>query len=176
MRPRSRGPDRCATRADDDRARGSVAARGVTGPAPGLWPGPGACGTSVRGDVHRSSPYIPAQVDETGLAFLKAAQAQVAILDPELAVTTELKRGSRICALTHVADRGQFLVLERSEEGTRAPRLQGRAATAQGTPRDAPPPVPGRWRRDRSSAPAARDQGHRYRARSSNGARSCVKP
>lgn len=92
-------------------------------------------------------PYVPTQVDEAGLALLKAAQDEVAMLDPDLAVTTELKSGSRISALTHVADRGEMLVLGR-ETRTGLERLVFGATTAAVAARSAVPitVVPHDWR------------------------------
>lgn len=92
-------------------------------------------------------PYIPTQVDETGLAFLKGAQDTVSMLDPEMAVTTELKSGPRIHALTDVADHGQLLVLGR-ETRKGLERFVFGATTAAVAARSAVPitVVPHDWR------------------------------
>lgn len=110
----------------------------------------GLCLVHVRPQYEVTSPavpYLPVQVEQTGLAFITTAQDQIAALDPELAVTTELKGGSRISALTRVADRGQLLVLGR-ETRKGLERLVFGATTAAVAARSAVPVtvVPHDWR------------------------------
>ncbi len=94
-------------------------------------------------------PYIPHEVDGTGLAILAEAEQRAGQLSARVRVTTELHVGSRIPKLLDASQYGQLLVIGR-ETRTGSQRFLFGATTAAVVARSTVPTcvIPAHWTAD----------------------------